>query len=86
MGDVKEKLTAHGAGQDFRTALSRVGMTQTEFCRFTQTSYNTAQSWAKGRTAPSGAAMTVLAILDKSRHLADACRANGWEPLWRKNP
>ena len=47
----------------------KTGLSQSEFARLLRVSLRTLQDWEQGRRAPSGAARTLLLIVERNPHV-----------------
>ena len=53
-----------------RRVRKRMGLTQVEFTRRIDVSHETIRNWEQGKRGPTGAARTLLRILDKAPEIA----------------
>ena len=58
------------AGQDIRAIRRRLGLSQSEFSKCIDVSVETIRNWEQGKRSPTGAAKSLLKILDKAPEVA----------------
>jgi putative transcriptional regulator len=67
---IDEREAKQQAAAFARQVRHRLGLTQTEFSQRIDVSVETIRRWEKGQSAPTGAAKTLLQLLDKSPEIA----------------
>ncbi|WP_394753618.1 helix-turn-helix domain-containing protein [Crenothrix sp.] len=67
---IDETIALLDAAQFARRVRKRLGLSQTEFSHRIEVSLDTIRNWEQGKRRPTGAAKTLLKILDKAPEAA----------------